>query len=168
MSELVRIDSRVVGFASEPIRLLGLCFQETGELLIQKVEKFSTLGVTEEHRQNTIIVTDAPELIQNWQLSFDAKQDLETVISVYQMRMRSKLVEIERSLNRYNPSNILQVRKVDKNGLQQEFDSSSLDNGHVAVLLAVWASSQVAFNYSAFQAKSDPSAVDESMLPFSI
>ncbi|WP_227539804.1 hypothetical protein [Acinetobacter sp. MB5] len=30
------------------------------------------------------------------------------------------------------PSNILQVRKVDKNGLQQEFDSSSLDTGHVA------------------------------------
>ena len=43
-----------------------------------------------------------------------------------------------------------------------------LDNGHVAVLLAVWASSQVAFNYSAFQAKSDPSAVDDSMLPFSL
>lgn len=165
---MVRIDSRVVGFASEPIRILGLCFQETGELLIQKVEKFSTLLVAEEYKQNTIVVTDAPELIQNWHLSFNPVEDLETVISVFQMRMRSKLVEIEQALTRYNPSHILQVRKVDKKGIQQEFDSGSLDNGHVAVLLAVWASSQVAFNYSAFQAKSDLSAVDDSMLPFSV
>ncbi|GAA5003373.1 hypothetical protein GCM10023206_07050 [Acinetobacter puyangensis] len=167
MTDFIRIDARVVGFANEPVRILGLCFKDTGELLIEKLEKFSTLPVLEEYRQTTIVVTDAPELVKSWHLSFNAKEDLETVISVYQMRMRSKLVEIAKNLNRFDPGNILQVRKVDKNGIQQEFDSSSLDNGHVATLLAVWASSQVAFNYSAFEAKTVSEDVDNSMLPFS-
>ena len=71
------------------------------------------------------------------------KEHLEEVISIYQARFRAKLIEIEPKLNQYNPKNVLEIRKVDKNGLQQEFDSSSLNNGHIAILLAVWASTKL-------------------------
>jgi glutathionyl-hydroquinone reductase len=97
-----------------------------------KTDIFTALPVRPDQQADTIVVTDSPNLIQNWQLKFDAQQHLEEVIKVYQASFRAGLVEFEKSLERYNPMNILQVRKIDKNGLQQEFDSSSLDNGHIA------------------------------------
>ena len=77
-------------------------------------------------------MTDSPNLIKNWQLKFNAQQHLEEVIRIYQASYRGWLVEFENSIARYNPMNILQVREIDKKGMQQEFDSSSLDNGHIA------------------------------------
>ncbi|SDC28895.1 hypothetical protein [Acinetobacter boissieri] len=148
MNDIVRIDARVVGFSPEPKRILSVCFRETGEILVQKEVAFSSNAVEKQYQANTIVVTDAPELIADWQMSFDAKTHLDQVISMYQLRMRSRRVEIENALRRYDPSNILQIRKIDKNGIQQEFDSSALDNGHLAVLLSVWASSEIALNYS--------------------
>lgn len=167
MTDFIRIDSRVIGFGDEPIRILGLCVKETGELLIQKLDTFSTLPVLPELRDNTVVVTDAPEIVEDWQLSFDAKEHLEQAITIYQMRVRANLLEIEKSLSRFNPSHILQIRKIDKNGMQQEFDSTSLNNGHVAVLLAVWASSQIAINYSALEPKANPK-IDDTLLPFTL
>ena len=38
MTEMIRIDSRVTGFSDEPIRLMAMCFQDTGEILLQKTE----------------------------------------------------------------------------------------------------------------------------------
>ncbi|MFZ0330838.1 MAG: hypothetical protein WAL54_06420 [Acinetobacter bohemicus] len=88
------------------------------------------MAVPPDLRKNMVVVTDSPNLIKNWQLKFDA-QHLEEVIRIYQASYRGGLVEFENSITRYNPMNILQVRKIDKKGMQQEFDSSSLDNGHI-------------------------------------
>ncbi len=116
-----------------------------------------------------MVVTDSPNLIKNWQLKFNAQQHLEEVIRIYQASYRCGLVEFENLITRYNPMNILQVRKIDKKGMQQEFDSSSLDNGHIAALLAIWASHKIATAYGVMSnqvQKEDD--IDRAMLPFSI
>jgi len=65
--------------------------------------------------------------------------------------------------------NILQVRKIDKKGRQQEFDSSSLDNGHIAALLAIWASHKIVSAYAVTSNQvQDEADIDPTMLPFSI
>lgn len=167
--DIVRIDSRVMGFNGDPVRILAVCFKDTGEMRIEKKEIYTNLPVPANLKANTIVVTDAMHQVQNWDLPFDATRDLASVISVYQQRSRAGLIDIEKSLNRYNPRNILQVRKVDEKGLKQEFDSSSLNNGHVAVLLCVWASQRVAISHSVTHAQSmDVNAIDTSMLPYSI
>lgn len=171
MSELqiVRIDSRVIGFSEEPVRILALCFVETGEIVIEKVDKFSTLPVPPELRHNTVVVTDAPNHVQNWHLRFDVQEHLESVMNIFQMKSRAKKIDIDQSLARYNPTNILQVRKVDKNGPQQEFDSTSLNNGHIAVLLAVWASERISISHAVTdKTQLEQENIDTSMLPYSI
>lgn len=70
-------------------------------------------------------------------MRFEPAKHLKQVIEIYQSAYRAGLVEFDRKLKRYNPINVLQVRKIDKNGLQQEFDSSSLNNGHIAALIAI-------------------------------
>lgn len=167
--EIVRIDSRVMGFNGDPVRILAVCFKDTGEMRIEKKEIYTNLPVPEKLKPNTIVVTDAIHQVQNWDLPFNAEKDLASVITVYQQRYRAGLIEIEKSLTRFNPKNVLQVRKVDEKGLKQEFDSSSLNNGHVAVLLCVWASQRVAISHSITHAQGiDSKAIDTSMLPFSI
>lgn len=169
MTEIIKIDARVTGFSTDKIRLISLCFADSGQILVQKTEIFTALPVRPDQQADTIVVTDSPNLIQNWQLKFDAQQHLEEVIKVYQASFRAGLVEFEKSLERYNPMNILQVRKIDKNGLQQEFDSSSLDNGHIAALISIWASHKIAISHAVTSKEEvQEEYIDRSMLPFSI
>lgn len=81
MSGIIRIDSRVAGFSDQPIRLIGAAFADTGELVIQKTAVYSNLPVPSDLRDQTVVVTDSPDQVQNWQLSFNAKEHLEEVIS---------------------------------------------------------------------------------------
>ncbi len=169
MTEIIKIDARVTGFSNDQMRLISLCFPETGEILVQKIEIFTTLPVRPDQQADTIVVTDSPNLIQNWQLKFDLKEHLEEVIKVYQASFRGGLVEFETSLERFNPLNILQVRKIDKNGLQQEFDSSALDNGHIAALISIWASNKIAVSHAVTcKEEVKEEYIDRTMLPFSI
>lgn len=169
MTEIIKIDARVTGFSNDQMRLISLCFPETGEILVQKIEIFTTLPVRPDQQADTIVVTDSPNLIQNWQLKFDPKEHLEEVIKVYQASFRGGLVEFESSLERFNPLNILQVRKIDKNGLQQEFDSGALDNGHIAALISIWASNKIAVSHTVTSKEEvKEEYIDRTMLPFSI
>lgn len=169
MTKMIRIDSRVTGFSDEPVRLLAMCYEDTGEILLQKTEIFTALAVPPDLRKNTVVVTDSPNMIKNWQLKFDTQQHLEEVIRIYQTSYRGGLVEFENSIARYNPMNVLQVRKIDKKGMQQEFDSSSLNNGHIAALLAIWASHKIATGYGVMSNQvQNEDDIDPTMLPFSI
>ena len=166
---IIKIDARVTGFSNDQTRLISLCFPETGEIIVQKIELFTTLPVRADQQADTIVVTDSPNLIQNWQLKFDAKEHLEEVIRVYLASYRAELVEFETSLERYNPMNILQVRKIDKNGPQQEFDSSSLNNGHIAALISIWSTHKISVAHAVTSRETiKEEYIDKTMLPFSI
>lgn len=169
MSDLIyTIDSRVIGFSSDPVRVLALCFA-TGEIVINSIAEFTELPIIGDDQSTTVVVTDAPDVVQNWNLKFNPQEHLETVITMFQLRSRAGLIQIEKELNRYDPQNVLQVRKVDKKGLQQEFDSTSLNNGHVAVLLAVWASNRISQgNAITRPTEFKTEEINKFMLPFSI
>ncbi|WOE40067.1 hypothetical protein [Acinetobacter chinensis] len=168
MSNMIKIDSRVTGFSESPVRLIGMCFADSGQILLDRIEIFTGLPVTVE-KDTTIVVTDTPELVQNWQMRFEPAKHLKQVIEIYQSAYRAGLVEFDQKLKRYNPINVLQVRKIDKNGLQQEFDSSSLNNGHIAALIAIWASHRIAKSTAVCApTQFEDSVIDKSMLPFSI
>ena len=63
---IIKIDARVTGFSNDQTRLISLCYPETGEIIIQKIELFTTLPVRADQQADTIVVTDSPNLIQNW------------------------------------------------------------------------------------------------------
>lgn len=163
----VVIDVRVLGFGEKPCRILSACSVGSGLVSVLKEGKWTLDDVLPKNKDNTVVVTDATEIIPNWHLSFNAKDQLEDVINLYQLRSRAKLIKIDPTLTKYSPDNVLQIRKVDKNGLQQEFDSSMLNNGHVAVLLSVWAGFRIAQTNS-MNEEDEPNTIDSSMMPFSI
>lgn len=166
----VKIDSRVIGFSDIPARLLASCFPNTGEVYIYKEEVFSTVVRTGSIAQETIIVTDAPNIVEHWQLKFLAAEHLAEVISVYQIKKRAGLIRFHDSVKKYEPQNVLEVRRVAEKGLVQEFDSSSLTNQHIAALLCIWASHKQTIAANIFEpiAPGDDDSTDELMLPFSI
>lgn len=168
-NKLVLIDTRIMGFGNEPIRLLSACNIDTGLVLVSKQDKWSTLDARGKQKDKTVIVTDALDIIENWHLGFDAQRDLNDVINTYQLRHRANLIQIDSKLSRYNPNNVLQIKKIDKQGLQQEFDSNSLNNGHLAVLVSVWASQKIALSSGLNQSIDDgDDGFDETLVPFSI
>ena len=172
MSQIIRIDARVLGFEGSQVRILSVCDVESGLIMIEKVVDWSDEPVAEKFRDTTVIVTDAPNLIKNWHLSFSAQDHLEQVIQVYVLKKKASQVKLSGNMARYNPDNVLQTRKVDKNGAAQEFDSEQLNNGHIAIMLSVWASDKIHVSHKTMNMdatkKEIENHVDQSMLPFSI
>lgn len=162
--QAVMIDTRILGFGENPCRIISVCDVKSGLVIISKEATWST-GNIKKNKENTVIVTDAMDIVSNWHLGFNPKEDLADVISIYQLRNRAKLLQIKPELTKYAPDNALQIRKVDKSGLQQEFDSSVLNNGHVAVLLSVWAGFKISQSNSL---NAEVEQIDQSMMPFSI
>lgn len=166
----ITIDSRVSGYNDSPIRIVGVCLPNTGQILVKKIMPFDSKV---KHDENTLVVTDSPQFVESWQLAFYEKQHLDEVIRTYQMRTKNGLVQLDPEINRFNPQAVIATRKVDKNGTVQELDSSSLSNGHIAVMLAVWASAkssqnQVVIGASHASTSSETANLPETMIPFSL
>ena len=37
MTEMIRIDSRVTGFSDQPVRLMAMCYEDTGEITVENI-----------------------------------------------------------------------------------------------------------------------------------
>lgn len=167
MSDTVLLDARVLGFSNEKKRIVGACDVKTGIVRIMKELPFVEQAKKTSQSYQTVVVTDAKDIVKDWGLAFDIREHLDEVITIYQMRERANLIHISDDLQRYNPSLVLQVRKLDKNGLEQEFDSSSVDNGHIAVLLLVWASYKAKLGLDCCTESDKQSDFDPTLVPFS-
>lgn len=136
---MIRLDARVSGYKGEAVRLLGACDTNTGAVLVAKVGEYINSGKAS---ADTVIVTDSPNTVTTWQLAYDERQHMLDVIRTYGESKRSGRIRIDKSLLRYNPDAIVQQRKIGDSGTVWEFDSQSTENGHVAVMLMVWAASR--------------------------
>lgn len=163
---MIKLDARVSAYNGAAIRILGLCIPSTGQVKLQKIMPFDSQAKQDD---NTIIVTDSPQIVQNWQLAFNEKAHLDEVIKTYLMRYKNGLIRIEKELERFNPQTVIATRKIDKNGAQQELNSDSLENGHVAILLAVWASAKASMISNAMGNNANQSDSPSGlMMPFSL
>lgn len=164
---MIKLDARVSAYNGAAIRVLGLCIPSTGQVKLQKIMPFDSQTKQDD---NTIIVTDSPQIVQNWQLAFNEKAHLDEVIKTYLMRYKNGLIRIEKELERFNPQTVIATRKIDKNGAQQELNSDSLENGHVAILLAVWASAKASMISNAMGGNNANQSDSPSglMMPFSL
>lgn len=150
--KVIKLDARVSGYKGEPVRIIGLCDINTGSVLVSKTAPYNS---TEKPDENTVIVTDSPETIRNWQLAYDERQHMLEVIKTYGENKRSGRVKLDNALLRYSPDAVVQTRKIGEGGAVYEFDSQATENGHVAVMLMVWAASR------AIRAESQSSLLDE-------
>lgn len=162
MTELLVIDSRVNGYKGAATRLVATCNVATGLVYISEekpykpkpLDKLKALSLDKLIQQKvaqskTILVTDSPDNLANWDLAFFEKDHLTEVVRAYHNKKREGLLAIHESINgRYTPEDVLQQRKLDLQAGSVWELSTETENGHICVLLACWAAVKGAANYS--------------------
>lgn len=163
---IVKIDARVSSYEGAPIRVVAVCFPASGRIKIQKIANYAEPAKRE---NDTVLVTDSPTHFDSWQLAFYEKVHLDEAMKTYFEIARGGKLRMESDINKFDPAQVLQIKKMDKGGVVHEFDSSAVNNGHMAVLLAVWASAKASMGYLI---SSDPVAIadddDDPMMPFTL
>ena len=165
MTQIVTIDSRVSGYDGKPVRVKCAAMPADGMIIVQKLADFDEPPGVDE---NTMLVTDSPDYFPRWQLAFYEDQHIKEVVKIFFQKLNNDLIKIESDLDKNDPKNILELRKIDKVGSQYEFDSSQVSNGHMAVLLAVWACARVSQGHLLTHQDDDISDEDDPMMPYSL
>lgn len=165
----VYIDARAATYDGEAVRLLAVTLSDSGKILISKAAEWQDQPVA---KGDTIVVTDTPSIFNHWGLSFNEKEQMQVVMAAYKASLAAGLLVIDRSVQRYDPKLVIQTRKVDERGKALDFDSMGINNGHIAVLLAVWAARSAHGGYVMTrqpEAEQKDAEDDEfNMMPFSI
>lgn len=171
-SNAVFIDARAAGYEGEPIRMMAVTLVNSGKIVVRRLADWQEQTAS---KDNTVVVTDTPSAFHHWGLAFKEKDDMHAVIAAYKAVSSAKLLQIDDAIRAYDPSFVIQTRKVDERGQVLEFDSMSLNNGHVAVLLAVWAARMSHGGYMVTRISYDGQSEDDDgdmddggMLPFSV
>ncbi|WP_352309067.1 hypothetical protein [Psychrobacter sp. W2-37-MNA-CIBAN-0211] len=168
---LIAIDSRAATYDGEPIRVMAVTASDTGKILVSKQKEWRD---PVEPAGNTTVVTDTPNTFNHWSLSFDEGTQMKEVMAAYKASLAAGLLSLDDSLRRYDPAGVIQTRKVDERGKSLDFDSMGMNNGHIAILLAIWAAQKSHGGYI-ITLPPDQSSEDEDesdgefdMLPFSV
>ncbi|MDO4440566.1 MAG: hypothetical protein Q4B81_00100 [Moraxella sp.] len=135
MNEVIIIDARSAQAAGEPVRIIAMTLAASGKILVSKTASYHE-RITP--KDDTVVVTDTPNLHRHWSLSFDEKSHMKEVIRCYRQVKSSGLLQLSDAVRQYDPSDVLQAAKMDERGQVYEFDSS-ITCGHMATLMAIWA-----------------------------
>ena len=171
---IVIIDARSAGYDGEPARIMAVTDANTGMVNIKVERAWREQPVPAD---NTIVVTDTPQMFNHWGLSFNEREQMQAVLAAYKAITAMGLLKLDDTLQRYNPAQVIQTRKIDDRGRALDFDSMGMNNGHIAVLLAVWAARMA---YGGYAITKEPEAQHsddnddnddddgDDMLPFSV
>lgn len=184
MSRIVVIDTRISGYAGQPTRLVATLDVTTGHLVVSGEKPYKPVprerSIAEKIKlkllqSKTIIITDSPDTLSNWDLMYKEADHLNEVVRAYTTFKRDKLLTLDKTIQgRYNPDNVLQPRKLDiNNGALWEL-SNETENGNICILSACWGAMKAANNFMfAAQVNQDTSQSssqydDDFSEPFSI
>lgn len=168
MSDIIYIDSRVSGYAGDPVRLMGVCMTGSGRLKISESRSYQP---TEDEMPidatKLVIVTDSPGHFDTWHLVYDEKVHMREVINTYHELSNAKRIKLEDRLNQFQPSQSLQPKQITETGIKYEFETE-LNNGQVAVLLMAWASKRMVLQSTLVIPQDQTEQQDDICLPWSI
>lgn len=166
---VVVIDARAATYDGDAVRVLAATFVNNGKIKIQRVAEWKEQPI---NTPNTLVVTDTPNVFRHWGMVFDEREQMREVMASYKSAVASNLLLIDPALKQYDPRNVIQTRKVDDKGRALDFDSMGINNGHIAILLAVWAARKAHGGYvitrPSEQLQNDAGDDSYDMMPFSI
>lgn len=161
---IVVIDSRCAGYMGEPMRMIVVTMADSGKILVEKQANYYEPVIP---KDNTLVVTDTPKVFSHWSLAFDEKKHLKEVLQIFLEVKRSGLLAINDTIRMYNPSDFLQTKKVDETGQVLEFDIS-INNGHIAIVLAVWGAYMARQGFMLTHEQAFDDSDDDWLVPFSV
>ena len=128
----IKVQASIQGDA---VRVLAVTMADSGKIQIAKLAKW---GEPVKKKDNVVVVTDTPAIFSHWSQAFREEEHMKDLIRTYLECRRSGLVRIDDAIKMFDPMDVVQTAKMDERGQAQEFDES-ITNGHMAVLLAIWA-----------------------------
>lgn len=171
-ANVIKIDARSAGYDGVPVRIMSITDANSGMITVKVERDWREQPVPDE---NTVVVTDTPHVFKHWSLAFSEKEQMQVLLAAYRAITAAGLLKLDENLRRYDPAQVIQTRKIDERGRALDFDSMGMNNGHIAVLLSVWAARLAAGGYAMTRDPSDDQDSDDSddddafdMLPFSI
>lgn len=159
-----------------PIRVVGVVDAQSGHVLFSKSEilrdsnKDIIFNIKVKNRDNTIVATDSPDLVDNWDLSFNINQDLEQAILNYRKLIREQKLFLDQGVDKYSPDRVIEQRELNqKRGVIEDIDDMTLNSGHIAILVGATASAkaQQGAIMAGIDDDADDTEIDETMLPMS-
>ena len=142
MSQL-KIRAIVQGYQGEMLCVYAAMDEQTGYMLIGKADKFDP---NMNFAPDLAILTNVA-VLPTWTMFFKEEQ-LKESIDAYHTLMSNELLDIDPSMQRYDPVSAIQVNGIKESGIEYRF-SESVSNGHVAVLMcALFAEKQRKINAS--------------------
>lgn len=169
---LIIIDARAASYDGEAIRIIAVTASDTGKTLISKQALWRDPVVP---AGNTTVVTDTPNVFDHWGLAFNESTQMKEVMAAYKAAKNAGSLSISQELKRFDPDRVIQTRKVDERGKSLDFDSMGMNNGHIAILLAVWAAHKTYGGYiitrppeQHFDGDKEDTDGEFDMLPFSV
>lgn len=133
--KIVKIDARAAGYDGQAVRVMAVTMVDTGKILLAKLANWQE---PTQKLDDTVVVTDTPSVFLHWSMAFDEREHIKEVLKTYLEVKRSGLLKIDDTLRMYDPSEVIQTSHMDERGQLLAFDTG-ITNGHVAVLLAIWA-----------------------------
>lgn len=167
MSEVIIIDARSALASGEPMRIIATSLVANGKILISKLANYQEPIIP---KDNVLVVTDTPNLHKHWSLAFNEKRDMREIVQCYRQVKSAGLLQLSDAVRQYDPSDVLQVLKMDERGQVYEFDGG-ITCGHMAVLLAIWAAHCAYAGHAithAIDDELDDEYDDEGMMPFTV
>lgn len=157
VSRVVVIDARMNGYAGQPTRMVATLDVTTGHLVVSGEKPYKPVprerSIAEKIKlkllqSKTIIITDSPDTLSNWDLLYKEIDHLNEVVRAFNTLKRDKLLTLDKSIQgRFNPDNVLQPRKLDiNNGALWEL-STETENGHLCILAACWGAMKATNNF---------------------
>lgn len=138
----IKIDARVCSYSGASVRILAVFNTDTGTVAVGNILPFNATAKGDDH---TVIVTDSPNRVPMYQLGYYEQSHLKAATQAYlELNKANLLLLKDRSCD---PEQVVQTRKIDEKGKDLEFDTSQLNNAHVAVLLIAWTAQKTALSH---------------------
>lgn len=152
----IKLVALVRGYAGKHVCLLAIADTDTQQIAISNPLPFNSQYPKDD---DTVIVTDSPNLVNEYQLAYREAEHLKEAIICYEeLNQAAKITLKEHACD---PSIVLQTFKVDTKGKQKEFNTDELNNSHIAALLIVWAARRAFLNHQITQGFSQENDQDE-------
>lgn len=182
MIQQMFIDCRVSGSTGDAVRIIAVVDNQNDQVTIAKILPYTPspdpykdktpeqIKQIKEIERNSIIVVDNGSAFKKWDICFNQVEHLDEAVKSYYALSRNKSLILGTPVQVFDPSMVIEIRKMDMRGNVYELNSDEVNNGHIAILVACWASIRMRGSVSVVEADSEPTQrdIDTFSVPFSV
>lgn len=182
MKQQMFIDCRISGGMGDAVRIIVVVDNQNDNVVISQILPYmpspnpyrgktaGQIAMMKEVERNSIIVVDNSSAFKKWDICFNQVEHLDEAVKSYYALSRNKSLILGEAVSIYDPSMVIEIRKMDMRGNVYELNSDEVNNGHIAVLVACWSAVKMRGSVSVVESDDEPTQhdIDTFSVPFSV